>query len=507
MMDKNLEKMMGFRDPVAPKIKFMRVDELVPYERNSKAHSKGQIELIKNSMLEWGWTVPVLADANGIVAGHGRQMAARALYDEGKQISFPDGTPIPIGYIPVLHCDGWDEKRRRAYIIADNQLTMADGWLEDMLKLEVQELNEVGFDLDLLGFDEDQLNELLKVDELEPSSEKDPDDIPGDREDVVSFPGDIWVCGPHKIICGDSTDLNVWDSLMNGERADAAITDPPYNVDLGRKNKLIDKTVGGSRNANGSIANDKMSEAEFTELLAGAYAALYEVLKPGATVYVSHPDKYGSLFRDQFESAGFKFSQSVIWRKSQLVLGMAPYQPIHEPIMVGRKPGSRHKWYGGRKQTTVIEAGEGGYISRDEDGRWLIKVGDAVLVVDGDARLEEHPLSMINVPKPAKSDLHPSTKPVELWEKLLKNSARPGDIIVDGFSGSGTTMIAADRLGMIARVVELEPSYTDTAVRRWQDYTGRKAVNFLTGEPFPDDGVVRDRKPDTRDDKKDPDIF
>lgn len=483
--------MAGLTDVIPPKITLMSIDHLQAYALNSRTHSPVQVEQLAASLLKFGWTNPVLADDQGIVAGHGRVLGAAEVYRRGKQILFPDGTPIPIGQIPVLDVSGWDEGRRRAYIIADNKLALNAGWDDDLLKFEMKALDEMNFDMDVIGFNEDELAELLaETPAIDPDA--DPDDIP-EVETPVSFAGDIWVCGPHRIICGSATDPAVWDKLMRGERADLCITDPPYNVDLGRKNRLMDKTLGGVRDANGAIQNDKMTDDEFEALLADTYSNLFSVLKPGATVYVAHSDKCGGLFRQLFEEAGFTFSQNIIWKKNQLVLGMAPYQPIHEPIMYGRKPGSKHKWFGGRKQTTVMETGEGQLISRDEEGRWLIKVGDAVLVVDGEAFLEEMPTSMINVAKPAKSELHPSTKPVELWEKLIANSARAGDLIVDAFSGSGTTIIAADRLGMSARVVELEPKYVDTAVIRWQNYTGRRATHLLTGEMFPEDGSARNQ--------------
>ncbi|EPT1451895.1 site-specific DNA-methyltransferase [Escherichia coli] len=479
----------GLTDVVPPKITLMSIDHLQPYALNSRTHSPVQVEQLAASLLKFGWTNPVLADDKGIVAGHGRVMGAAEVYRRGKQITFPDGTPIPIGQIPVLDVSGWDEARRRAYIIADNKLALNAGWDEDLLKIEIKALEALEFDLDVIGFNDDELAELL-AEIPEPNTDADPDDIP--TVDVpVSFPGDIWVCGPHRIICGDARNPAVWDKLMMGERADICITDPPYNVDLGLKNRRMDKAIGGERNANGAIQNDKMSEEDFEILLADTYSNIFSVLKPGATVYVAHADKFGGLFRALFEEAGFTFSQNIIWRKNQLVLGMAPYQPIHEPIMYGRKPGSKHKWFGGRKQTTVMDLG-GPLVSQTEDGRWLLKVGDTVMVVSGEATIEELPTSMIEVPKPAKSELHPSTKPVELWERLISNSARAGDIVVDAFSGSGTTVIAADRLGLSARVVELEPKYVDTAVIRWQNYTGRRATNLLTGEPFPEKGAERE---------------
>lgn len=486
--------MAGLTDIIPPKITLMSIDNLQPYAQNSRTHSAPQVEQLAMSLLKFGWTNPVLADDKGIVAGHGRVLGAAEVYRIGKQITFPDGTPIPIGQIPVLDVSGWDEARRRAYIIADNKLALNAGWDEDLLKVEIKALDAMDFNLDVIGFSDDELAELL-AEIPEVNTDADPDDVP-EVGLPVTFLGDVWVCGPHRICCGDATNPNDWDKLMQGERADLCITDPPYNVNVGLKNKRMDKAVGGIRSESGTIANDKMTDEEFAALLEGSYANLFSVLKPGATIYVAHSDKCGGLFRELFEKAGFVFSQNIIWKKNQLVLGMAPYQPIHEPIIFGRKPGSKHKWFGGRKQTTVMDLGEGPLVRQDEEGRWLIKVGDAVLVVSGEAMLEEMPTSILNVAKPAKSGLHPSTKPVELWERLISNSCRRGDLLVDAFSGSGTTIIAADRLGMSARVMELDPKYVDTSVRRWQNYTGRTATHFITGEPFPEEGTERSRPND-----------
>lgn len=486
--------MAGLTDIIPPKITLMSIDNLQPYALNSRTHSAPQVEQLAMSLLKFGWTNPVLADDKGIVAGHGRVLGAAEVYRIGKQITFPDGTPIPIGQIPVLDVSGWDDARRRAYIIADNKLALNAGWDEDLLKVEIKALDAMDFDLDVIGFSDDELAELL-AEIPEVNTDADPDDVP-EVNQPVTFLGDVWVCGPHRICCGDATNPNDWDKLMQGERADLCITDPPYNVNVGLKNKRMDKAVGGIRSESGTIANDKMTDEEFAALLEGSYANLFSVLKPGATIYVAHSDKCGGLFRELFEKAGFVFSQNIIWKKNQLVLGMAPYQPIHEPIIFGRKPGSKHKWFGGRKQTTVMDLGEGPLVRQDEEGRWLIKIGDAVLVVSGEAMLEEMPTSILNVAKPAKSGLHPSTKPVELWERLISNSCRRGDLLVDAFSGSGTTIIAADRLGMSARVMELDPKYVDTSVRRWQNYTGRTATHFITGEPFPEEGTERSRPND-----------
>lgn len=502
-MNEDMKKMLGFRPDAIPQIRLKPIESLIAYARNTRTHDKVQVEQLKRSMLEFGWTNPILADDMGIVAGHGRVMAASELYAKGEQVVFPNGTPIPIGQVPVVDCSGWSDAQRRAYIIADNKLALNAGWDEDLLSLELKELDATGYDLDVIGFNEDELAELLKPVELVPEADKDPDDAPELPDEPVSRLGDTWVLGAHRVHCGDATSLDAWDHLMQGERANVVWTDPPYNVDYGLKNKRMDKAIGGERFATGAIANDKMSADEFEALLFDTFSSLFTVMQAGAAIYVAHSDKAGREFRVEFEKAGLHFSQMLIWKKNQMVLGMADFQPIHEPIMYGWKQGSRHKWHGGRKQTTVMEIGEGGFISRDEQGRWLLRVGDAVLVVDGEAKLSEAPTSVFHEPKPEKSGLHPTQKPVALVERMLRNSARGGDIVVDAFGGSGTTLIAADRLGMCARLMELSPKFVDVIVRRWQDYTGRRAIHAITGEEFPDEGQERMHDPIVPDDEND----
>lgn len=480
----DFKKLIG-TDVEVPQIKLRELSHLVPYYRNARTHSPAQLEEIAASLEEFGWTGPVMVDADGIIAGHGRCQSAELLYKQGKQITFPNGSPIPIGFVPTIDCTGWSEAQRKAYILADNRIAMNAGWDTELLSLELRELDELDYNLQLTGFTEDELAELLAPVMDEPELAGDPDELPEEGLPLVSVPGDVWVCGPHRVACGDCRSVDDIERLMKGELADVIWTDPPYNVDLGRKNKLLDKTLGGTRSATGSIANDKMTEQEFSDLLRDSYASMFSVLKRGAVIYVAHSDKAGGLFRTLFEQAGFHFSQMLIWKKNQMVLGMADFQPIHEPVLYGWKPGSKHRWYGGRKLTTVIEYGENGPITKLPDGRWAVKTGDSILVVSGDAQVEEHPGSVIYHDKPQRSGEHPTMKPVGLIEKMLKASARPGDIIVDGFGGSGSTLIAADRLGMSARLIELDPKFVDVIVRRWEQYTGRKAINEATGVEFP----------------------
>lgn len=467
-----------------PQIELRPLESLVHYARNSRTHSPAQVELLQRLLLEFGWTNCVLVDAVGIVAGHGRCMAAEAIYKHGGTIKFPNGAPIPFGMVPTIDCTGWTADQRRAYIIADNQSAMAgSGWDEEVLRLEVLELEAQNYDLALTAFSEDELADLLAATEEIPAG-KDPDAAPPEPEAPVSVPGDVWICGRHRVACGDATSIDDWDRLMQGERADACWTDPPYNVDLGYTRKRRDAATGANSARAGAIANDKLGDKAFADLIAGIFAGLFAVLKPGASIYVAHSDKEAGTFRQCFDGAGFHFSQMLIWKKNKHVLGMANHHPIHEPVLYGWKQGAKHRWYGGRKQATVMDLGEGDLISRTDDGRWQIKVGDSVLIVDGQATLTEAPGTVFHEPKPERSGLHASQKPIALIERMLRNSTRAGDLVVDACGGSGSTLIAAERLALAARIMELSPRFADVIVRRWQDYTGRRAVHAVSGEPF-----------------------
>lgn len=446
----------GARPWPADKVERRPIADLVPYARNARTHSDVQVDQIAASIREWGWTIPVLVDESGmLIAGHGRIMAAHKL---------------GIAEVPVMTAVGWTEAQKRAYILADNQLALNAGWNTDLLSLELADLQLEGFDLDLLGFG-DQLTDLLDPSVTAPP-EKDPDAVPPVPDAAISVPGDVWVCGPHRVCCGDSTSVTDWDKLMAGEKADVCWTDPPYNVAY--ESKLA-----------GKIKNDDMGDDKFRAFLQDAFAGVFTVMKAGAAIYVAHADTEGYNFRHSFREAGFKLSGCLVWKKDSLVLGRSDFQWMHEPILYGWKPGSAHRWYGGRKLTTVQDWG-GDPITKLDDGRYQIVVGDRVLTVAGEATLEESPSSVIYHEKPKRSDSHPTMKPTGLIEKMLKCSARSGDLVADAFGGSGSTLIAADRLGMSARLMELDTKFVDVIVRRWEEYTGRRAVHAETGELFPE---------------------
>lgn len=424
-------------------IVYRAVADLKPYARNSRTHSRGQVEALARSIREYGFTNPILLGEDGtIIAGHGRLQAAQSL---------------GMAEVPTITLTGLSEAQRRALVLADNRIALDAGWDVEMLRVELADLRSDGFDLSLTGFSLEELDSLLDP----AADDRDPDDAPALPAEAASKPGDVYLLGAHRLIVGDCTDVGVLQRLLDGALVDIVWTDPPYNV--------------AYEGAAGAIMNDDMGDREFYQFLLAAFTAAWSVMKPGAAAYVAHSEKEALNFYSAFKSAGFKQHGCVIWKKDALVLGRMDYQPIHEPILYGWKPGSAHRWYGGRKQTTVMDLGDGSPFERLPDGRFQITVGDRVMIVGGAEAIEEVVPSVIRADKPKRSSLHPTMKPVELIERMLRHNARPGDLVLDPFGGSGSTLIAADRLGMCARLVELDPRYADVIVGRWEAWSGRKA--------------------------------
>jgi DNA modification methylase len=437
-------------------LRMRNISELLPYARNSRTHSQDQVAQLAASMKEFGYTNPIITADDGILAGHGRVLALSVL---------------KVDKVPTIDVSHLSPAQRKAYVIADNKLALNADWDLDMLRVELEDLQADGFNVGLTGFSLEEINDLLTPEEL-PPSDKDPDELPEIPEDPHSMPGDVWVLGPHRLIVGDSTMVDTWDTLMAGELADIAFTDPPYNVKY--ESKLA-----------GKIKNDDMDDGNFHQFLLDAFTALHTVMKPGAALYVAHADTEGYNFRSAFLKSGFKLSGCLIWRKDSLVLGRSDYQWMHEPILYGWKPGASHRWYGGRKLTTVLTLDDPYPFEKQPDGRWVVRVGDRTLVISGDAHVEEVEPSLVFHEKPKRSALHPTTKPVSLVAKFLKHNARHNDIVVDGFGGSGSTLIAAEMMGMCARIVELDPRFADVIAARYYGFTGRVPVHAQTGQEFP----------------------
>lgn len=432
-------------------IEHLATDALIPYARNSRTHSPEQVAQLARSIEQFGFTNPVLIDEhNTLIAGHGRVMAAQRL---------------GLAVVPAIRLLHLSDAQRRAYVIADKKLAEQAGWNVAMLTREVEDLMAEHFDISLLGFGDDELAELLG--EASPGADgagkTDIEDAPPLKPDPVTRTGDVWLLGQHRVVCGDSTSMANLGRLMQNVEADMCWTDPPYNVAYETKA--------------GKIANDDLGDKEFRAFLVSAFNAAFAVLKPGGAIYVAHADTEGLNFRSAFATAGFKLSGCLVWRKNSLVLGRSDYQWQHEPILYGWKPGAAHQWFGGRKQTTILDLAQTTSLFRLRfDGKYEIQLGESVLIVDGDAKVEELLPSVINEDKPSRNEGHPTMKPVALVERMLRNNAKKGAVVLDLFGGSGSTLMACEKLAMKARLSELDPGYCDVIVNRWQDYTGKVAV-------------------------------
>jgi DNA modification methylase len=432
---------------------------LRPYDRNSRTHSSEQVDKIAASIAEFGFVQPILVDqrTGTIVAGHGRLMAASKL---GLEVA------------PVIVLDHLTDAQRRAYVIADNKLSDLAGWDDAMLRSELEELDADGFDIGLAGFTADELEEILGADE-DDTPPGDEDDVPSTPSKPVTMRGDVWELGAHRLVCGDSTKLADLLKITGEEEVECLWTDPPYNV-----------AYHGSA---GSIQNDDMPDHEFREFLRAAFMVANVVMKPGGAAYVAHADGMpGEAFRSSFRLAGFKLSGCLIWRKNHFTLSRSDYHWQHEPILYGWKEGAAHRWHGERNKTTMHEFG-GGIFEQVGDNAWQIRVGEQTLLIEGEAlQVSEARTSVMLEEKPQRSAEHPTMKPVPLIERMLANSTKAGDVVLDLFGGSGSTLIACHKMGRVARLVELEEKFCDVIVRRWQDYTGEVAVLQESGEEFED---------------------
>lgn len=397
----------------ASRVEQISLEKLLPYAKNSRTHSDEQVVQLAASIKEFGFNNPVLIDKEStIIAGHGRVMAARRL---------------GMKEVPCIRLDHLTETQRKAYIIADNRLALNAGWDNELLTIELNDLLEDGFALDILGFNSDELKALL--DPVEPTEGlTDPDEVPEVPEEPKTKPGDVYQLGKHRLMCGDSTSIDDLEKLCDGQLVDMWLTDPPYNVAY----------EGGTGL---TIQNDDMEDGQFRQFLRDSYVAADMVMKPGAVFYIWHADSEGYNFRGAAKDAGWTVRQCLIWKKSSLVMGRQDYHWKHEPCLYGWKEGASHLWAADRKQTTILE-----------------------------------------FDKPSRNGEHPTMKPVGLFEYQMLNNTKGGDIVLDSFGGSGTTLIAAEKNGRIARIMELDPKYCDVIVKRWEDFTGQKAQTVNNSE-------------------------
>ncbi|MBC9783534.1 site-specific DNA-methyltransferase [Heliobacterium chlorum] len=438
------------------------IEKVIPNPRNPNQHPENQIVLLAKIIEAQGWRVPITVSKRSgfIVRGHGRLMAARKLN---------------LSEVPVDYQDYASEAEEWADLIADNRLSELSEIDHDILKELLQEIDNADFDMELTGFGSDELAELMAELPIDTGDADDFDPV-AEAEQITeptSKPGDIWQLGRHRLMCGDSTVLTDVEKLMDGQQADMVFTDPPYNVNYESEN--------GKK-----IQNDHMDSDSFYRFLLAAFTCMEKVTKPGGAVYICHADSEGSNFRGAMREAGWLVKQCIIWVKNQFVMGRQDYQWKHEPILYGWKPGTGHKWYGGRKQSTIIDEAPGVTVREEADGIVLtfstgihdltIKVPSYEVLHQGDDSLT----TIWRFEKPTKNGDHPTMKPVGIPARAIKNSCKPGDIVLDLFGGGGSTLVAAEQTGRSARIMELDPVYVDVQIKRWEEFTGQKAILLNT---------------------------
>lgn len=382
-------------------MQLVAIQKLVPYINNARTHSPEQIKKLRSSLREFGFINPVIIDRDyGVIAGHGRILAAK---EEG------------IKEVPCVFADHLTEAQKKAYIIADNRMAMDAGWDEELLRVEIEALQGMDFDPLLTGFDEKELAALF-----DDGAEAKDDDFDVDEElekPVFSKTGDVWTLGRHRLVCGDSTKAETYETLMQGKKANLVVTDPPYNVNY--------------EGSAGKIKNDNMAAEKFYQFLLDAFTNMEKVMAEDASIYVFHADTEGLNFRRAFTDAGFYLSGCCIWKKPSLVLGRSPYQWQHEPVLYGWKKNGKHQWYSDRKQTTIWE-----------------------------------------FEKPRKNADHPTMKPIPLLAYPITNSSMSNTLILDPFGGSGSTLIACEQTDRSCCTIELDEKYCDVIVKRYVELKG-----------------------------------
>nr|DAF87586.1 MAG TPA: adenine specific DNA methyltransferase [Siphoviridae sp. ctkkB9] len=387
-------------------MKLVSISKLVPYVNNARTHSPEQIMKLRSSLREFGFINPVIIDKEfGIIAGHGRVMAAK---EEG------------IDEVPCVFVDYLTEAQKKAYILADNRMALDAGWDEEMLKIEIESLQGMDFDIGLAGFDDDEIADLFSGDDKSDVEEDDFDLSDALEKAAFVEKGDVWTVGRHRLMCGDATNAEDVATLMDGKKANLVLTDPPYNVAFESSDGL-------------SIKNDKMENEKFYEFLLSAFKNMAAHLEKGGAAYVFHADTEGLNFRKAFIDAGFHLSGCCIWVKNSLVLGRSDYQWQHEPVLYGFLQNGKHYWSknAGRSQTTI----------------W-------------------------NFDKPKKNKNHPTSKPLDLLAYPIGNSSRENSIVVDTFGGSGSTLMACEKTGRNCHTMELDEKYASVILRRYVEDTG-----------------------------------
>lgn len=444
------------------KIEYVNVKDIVPYENNAKKHPESQIEQIIKSIEEFGFNDPIAIDENNVVIeGHGRLMAI-------KKLKFKE--------VQCIRLEHLTPEQKKAYIIAHNKLTMNTGFDFITLAKEMKALDTADFDLDILGFDADELEDILgyaKTAEDIYEDDFNPDEYI--QPEPISKEGDLWILGNHKLYVGDSTKPEAYQVLLGDERADLVVTDPPYNVDYGSKAEAINKY--GYNFSDRRIMNDVMSNVQFIDFLSNAFKHMEEYLKPGGGFYIWHASITAFEFEVALKANNLQSRQQIIWLKNAIVLGRQDYQWIHEPCFYGWKEGAAHYFVDDRTKTTVqeLEQMEISQMKKEDMAEILYRIKNEI------------PETVIRENKPTRSPEHPTMKPLKLIGRLIGNSSKPKDLILDNFAGSGSTLIAAEQLGRRSVNIELDPKFADVIVQRYIRITGNEEEVQLirNGENYP----------------------
>ena len=402
------------------------INKLIPYVNNARTHSPEQITKLRSSLREFGFINPVLIDREyNVLAGHGRIAAAK---EEG------------INEVPCVFVEHLSEAQKKAYILADNRMSLDAGWDDELLKVEMASLQEMGFDVGMTGFDESELADLF-ADDNNTSAKDDDFDLTAALE-KASFVqrGDIWTVGRHRLMCGDATSAEDVAALMSGTKANLILTDPPYGVSFRSSSGL-------------TIQNDSMKNEEFYSFLLSAFQRMIEHLESGGAAYVFHADTEGLNFRRAFVDAGLHLAGCCIWVKDSLVLGRSDYQWQHEPVLYGFLQNGKHKWYSDRKQTTI----------------W-------------------------NFAKPKRNADHPTSKPLDLLSYPIGNSTQENAVVIDTFGGSGSTLMACEKMNRICCTMELDEKYASVILRRYVEDTGDADGVYVirNGEKIPYSDLVKE---------------
>lgn len=394
-------------------MKLVDIEKLVPYVNNARTHSADQINKLRSSIREFGFINPVIIDKDyGVIAGHGRIMAAK---EEG------------IKEVPCVFADHLNEAQKKAYILADNRMALDAGWDEELLRVEIESLEDYGFNVELTGFSSEELSSIF---DLGVEAEEDDFDVEEElKNPTFSKAGDIWILGRHKVICGDSTQWETFEKLLNDTKVNLVCTDAPYFVDL--------------KNKSGTIKNDNLNDKEAYEFLMKVFTNFKEAMAKDASIYEFYATMKARVFYDAFEDAGFKVGAGLIWKKPRAPFMRTDWKFNMEPIIFGWRKDGKHNWYGDQKQTTVFE-------------------------FDGIKDSEKEGCG------------HPSSKPVPLIAYLIKQSTQTNGLVLDGFLGSASTLIACEELNRICYGIEIEPKFVDVAVKRYLNLVGSdEEINLL----------------------------